>query len=122
MRDGPEVVRADRHPHQRACVEQPAGELLEVPVAVPLALVDGRAPAVLAGLDHLVIPVRPLHQSDHECGRALCGGCEAKHAVQVGGRIAQVRLEHQPHGRALTELRLLEQLEHQLERGLEGVD
>ena len=39
---------------------------LERAVALGLLLEDGRAPAVLAGLDDLVVPVRALHEPDDE--------------------------------------------------------
>ena len=71
VRDRAQVVRRDRHAHERARVEQPPRELLEVAVAVGLALEDRRVPAVLARLDHLVVPVGALHEPDDERRAAL---------------------------------------------------
>ncbi len=69
--DGAQVVRADGQPHRPARVEQPARELLEVEVAVGLDLEDGDGPAVLLGLDELVVPVGALDEADGErAGRA----------------------------------------------------
>ena len=66
MRDRAQVVRGDRDAHRRARLEQAPRERLEVRVAVGLALEDRHAPAVLARLDDLVVPVGALDEPHDE--------------------------------------------------------
>jgi hypothetical protein len=78
---------------------------------------------VLGRLDHLVVPVRALHEPDGERLRTLRAraGEPLHHGVERVRRVAQVRLEHHPGRRAGAELLLGEQLQHELEHRVAGV-
>ena len=120
--DRAQVVRRDRHAHERARVEQPPRQLLEVAVALGLALEHGRRPAVLARLDDLVVPVGALDEPDRQRRRArgsaapTRGSGRARRASRAGRPAAR------PRPTARRELVLVEQLEDELERRLERVE
>ena len=63
---------------RRAGVEQPPRQRLEVAVAVGLVLEHRRRPAVLAGLDELVVPVGALDEPDGQRRRALRGAAPTR--------------------------------------------
>ena len=118
--DRAQVVARDGHAQaaaRRARVEQPAGELLEVAVRVGLDVEDRDLPAVLARLDDLVVPVGALDEPDGQRRGALRAraGQPRLDRVERLRRVAQVGLEHHPGRRALAELLLGQQLEHELE-------
>ena len=82
---------------------------------VGLDLEDGRVPAVLAGLDDLVVPVGALDEAhDQRAARRRRLAAQATIRSQQLRRVAQVGLQHQPRGRAVAELVLGEQLEHEV--------
>ena len=95
---------------------------LEVAIAVRLDLVDGRRPPVLAGLDDLVIPVGALDEADQQRGRPGAAAGPLQDLPELLGRIPQVGLQHDPGRRAGPELVLGEQLEHEVEHRLPGVE
>ena len=79
---------------------------------------------MLGGLDDLVVPVGALDEPHRE--RVRAPGARAarpvEHRVERLGRVAQVGLQDHPRRRPLAELRLGEQLQHQLEHGVAGVE
>ena len=97
VRDGAQVVRRDRDADQRPRVEQPARQQLEVRVGVGLDVEHRRAPAVLGGLDELVVPVGALDEPDRQRRRALRlalearGSCRASPASRAGSPAARAR-------------------------------
>ena len=113
-------MRGDRRPQPAALgavVDQAAREELEVEVGVGLDLEHRRLPAVLHGLDDLVVPVGALDQPHGQRVGALRAGPvdPLDDRVQRGGRVAQVGLQDHARRRARAELLLREQGEDQLE-------
>ena len=115
-RGRPSAGCATRSPggRRRARLEQAARQRLEVAVGLGLDLEDRRLPAVLARLDDLVVPVGALDEPDDERVRAPASRAHATIRVAELGRVAQVGLEHEPGRRAVAELVLGEQLEHEV--------
>ena len=120
--DRAQVVRADRDAHQRPGVEQPARERLEVAVALGLVGEHRHPPAVLARLGDLVVPVGALDQPHRQRRRARRVPRPGEDPLDERRRFAQVGLDDDPGGRAVAELRLVEQLERQLDGRLERVE
>ncbi len=114
MRHGAQVVRGDRDPDARARLEQYGRERLEVAVGLRLDLEDRRVPAVLPGLDDLVIPVRALDEADVSGSGPLVRRGPGEDPVEQRGGVAQVGLQHEPGGGPVAELLLGEQLEHEV--------
>ena len=111
--DRAHVVRGDRGADVRPRGEQPAREALEVAVALDLGLEHRRRPAVLARLDGLVLPVGALDEPDRQ--RHVRSRCVAlEQAVELLVGVAQVGLQDDPGARAVAELGLGEQLDHEL--------
>ena len=115
VRDRAQVVRGDRDPDLRPRVQEPAREQLEVRIGVGLDVEHRRRPAVLRGLDELVVPVGALDQPDRQRLRALDTVEPGQDRVQRVRRVAQVALQHQAGGRAGAELVLAQELEDQFE-------
>ena len=103
--DRAQVVRRDRRAQPAAVgavVDQPARELLEVDVGLGLDLEHRRLPAVLGGLDDLVVPVGALHEPHGQRRRAAGAGAgdPLDDRVERLRRVAQVGLEHDAGRRA----------------------
>src|SRR5690349_5687507 len=79
---------------------------LKVGVAFPLLLKDRHWPAVGAGLDRFVVPIRPFHQADPHRRAALTAPIPKRDQVALG--IAKVALQHDADIRPVAELRLTE--------------
>jgi hypothetical protein len=77
---------------------------------------------VLARLHDLVIPVRALHEPDHERRGVPRGARPVEEAIEVAGRLPQIGLEHEPRRGPVAELLLVEQLEEELRRRFERVE
>ena len=109
-------------PGRRVGRRAAAGERLEVPVAVGLDLEHRGRPAVLAGLDELVVPVGALDEPDGQRRRSPGRPRPLEDPLEQLGRVAQVSLEHHPRRRARRELVLGQHLEHELEHRLARVE
>ena len=105
VRDRAQVVRRDRHLDQRRGVDQALGEQLEVAVALAAVHEHRRRPAVLGGLDDLVVPVGALDQADRERVPARGRGRPLQQLVEVLRGLGQVGLQDDAGGRALRRTR-----------------
>ena len=123
VRDRAQVVRGDRDAHARAARRAAARvSASKLRSQSALSSKTGDAPAVLARLDDLVVPVGALDEPHDE--RLARGGARApSRAIRVEqlGRVAQVGLQDDARARAVAELGLGEQLEDELEDRLARV-
>ena len=76
---------------------------------------------MLAGVHHLVVPVRALHEPDDQRLLARGGRRPVEHLLELLRRLPQIRLDHDPGRRPLEQLRLVQELEHEPHRRLDRV-
>ncbi len=88
----------------------------EIGVALRLLLPHGHAPAVLCGLDPLVIPIGPFDQAHGETRAAPAAPLDQVAQVALG--VAQVGLDDDAGMRPIAELRLGEERFEKLERAV----
>ena len=120
VREGAQVVAAERGPQHVGMLEKIPHGRLEAGVGPPFLLPHGHRPAGRAGVDRFRIPIRALHEPDPH-GRAPLPR-PRRQILEVAGRLAQIRLHDDPAIRPVTKLlfgrELLEDREREVLRGM----
>ena len=113
MGEAADVVAAERRAEQRVVLHQEPGTPLVVRVGLPLLEEHRHGPAVLPGVQDLVVPVRPLDQPHPDRRPAPLGPVGEGPQVALG--LGQVRLDDDADVGPVAELGLDEHLAEDVE-------